>query len=105
MLPGELLKVNPLLNILYAWTLAINNPFENVHEIAKIAAHVQHTLEDSDMEDVNERTVAGLTTGIRGFLSQPPIQLDHDPLAVLDLLQESLEKNMELNILSHLYLL
>lgn len=88
LLGEDLIQERPLLNIYYAWTFALDNPFKNRNEIENRVTQAKNTL-GSISDKTLQRTVAGHIAGIRGLISQPPIQTDHDPYAVLALFRKA----------------
>ncbi|MCP4539713.1 MAG: hypothetical protein GY832_21455 [Chloroflexi bacterium] len=87
--PQELIQERPLLSIFHTWVLVFENPIGNCDEVERILAQTQQSLDKVDSDGTGEKIVAGHIASIRALLSQPPIQTDHDPHAVLELLHKA----------------
>ena len=89
-LTEKVIRERPLLHIYKAWTLVFENPFKNKATVEQILSRVQGLLANIELSHSIERSVIGHIASIRGLLSQPPIQTDHDPHQVLALFQEAI---------------
>jgi LuxR family maltose regulon positive regulatory protein len=90
LLPKKMIHARPLLHIYQAWTLVFKNPFKNKDAVEQILTQVEGLLKNVDLSKTIARTIAGHIASMRGLLSQPPIQTDHDPHAVLALFHDAL---------------
>jgi LuxR family transcriptional regulator, maltose regulon positive regulatory protein len=89
-LPEEMIAERPLLQIYKAWTLYHNDSFKNKKIVEQLLIRVQESLEKTNPEQHIRNTVYGHIYCMRGFLSSPPLQTDHQPKDVLALFQEAI---------------
>jgi LuxR family maltose regulon positive regulatory protein len=100
-IPEGLMRERPLLNICHAWALLFHSAFRNRAQVEEKLLHAEKSLESTDTDITLERTVSGHIASIQALLSQPPLQTDHDPNAVLALLHKAQELLPPSEIESH----